>query len=79
MFIPHDAMFYHTERVWLEFVVVAKGLEHHGDNKVKAHSVMHHSSVERSGFGIAPNFLGLRGLVCHVGLGGTAEVLQCYS
>ena len=51
MFIPHDRMFQHIDKICLEFV--AKGLEHNKENIYKAHNVTHiNSPVKYGGLGL---------------------------
>ena len=49
MFIPHDHMFHHIDRVCLEFVAIAHGLEHNKDDIYKAHNVTHITAPLRVG------------------------------
>ena len=39
MFIPHERLFQHIDRICLEFVAITKGLEHNKENIYKAHNV----------------------------------------
>ena len=53
MFIPHDAMFQHIDKICLEFVAIAKGLEHNKENIYKTHIVTHiNSPVKYGGLGL---------------------------
>ena len=53
MFIPHDRMFQHIDKIRLEFVAIAKGLEHNKENMYKAHNVTHiNSPVKYGGLGL---------------------------
>ena len=53
MFIPHDRMFQHIDKMWLIFVAIAKGLEHNKENIYKAHNVTHiNSPVKYGGLGL---------------------------
>ena len=53
MFIPRDRMFQHIDKICLEFVAIAKGLEHNKENIYKAHNVIHiNSPVKYGGLGL---------------------------
>ena len=53
MFIPHDRMFQHIDQTCLEFVAIAKGLEHNKENIHKAHNATHiNSRVKYGGLGL---------------------------
>ena len=53
MFIPHDCIFQHKDKICLEFVAIAKGLEHNKENIYKAHNVTHiNSPVKYRGLGL---------------------------
>ena len=53
MFIPHDRMFQHIDKICLEFVAIAKGLEHNKENIYKAHNATHiNSPVKYGGLGL---------------------------
>ena len=53
MFISHDRMFQHIDNICLEFVAIAKGLEHNKENIYKAHNVAHiNSPVKYGGLGL---------------------------
>ena len=53
MFIPHHRMFQHIDKICLEFVAIAKGLEHNKENIHKAHNVTHiNSPVKYGGLGL---------------------------
>ena len=53
MFIPHDRMIQHIDKICLEFVAIAKGLEHNKENIYKAHNVTHiNSPVKYGGLGL---------------------------
>ena len=61
MFIPHDRMFQHIDKICLEFVAVAKGLEHNKENIYKAHNVTHiNSPVKYVGLGLHQIFRAYR-------------------
>ena len=49
LFIPHDRMFQHIDKICLEFVAIAKGLEHNKENVYKAHNVIHINSPIKYG------------------------------
>ena len=49
MFIPHDRMFRHIDKVCLEFVAITKGLEHNKENIYKALNVTHINSPAKYG------------------------------
>ena len=49
MFIPHDRMFQHIDKICLEFAAIAKGLEHNKENIHKAHNVTHINSLVKYG------------------------------
>ena len=53
MFIPHDRMFHHIDKICLEFVAIAKGSEHNKENIYRAHNVTHiDSPVKYGGLGL---------------------------
>ena len=53
MFIPHDRMFQHMDKICLEFVAIANGLEHNKENIYRAHNVTHiNSPVKYGGLGL---------------------------
>ena len=53
MFISHDCMFQHIDKICLEFAAIAKGLEHNRENIYKAHNVTHISApVKYGGLGV---------------------------
>ena len=53
MFIPHDRMFQHIDKICLEFVAIAKGLEHSKESIYKAHNVSHiNSPIKYGGLGL---------------------------
>ena len=59
MFIPHDRMFQHIDNICLEFVAIAKGLEHNKENIYKAHNVTHiNSPVKYGGLGLQQIYWG---------------------
>ena len=49
MFIPHDCMYQHKDKMCLEFVAIAKGLEHNKENICKAHNGTHINSPVKYG------------------------------
>ena len=49
MFIPHDRMLQHIDKICLEFIAIAKGLEHNKENIYKAHNVTHINSPVKYG------------------------------
>ena len=52
-FIPHDRMFQHMDKICLEFVAIAKRLEHNKENIYKAHNVTQiNSPVKNGGLGL---------------------------
>ena len=59
MFLPYDRMFHHIDKIRLEFVAIAKGLEHNKENTYKPHNVTHiNSPVKYGGLGLR-HILGL--------------------
>ena len=49
MFIPHDRMFHHMDKICLECVAIAKGFEDNKGNIYKAHNVSHITSPVKYG------------------------------
>ena len=53
VFIPHDRMFHHIDKICLDFVAIAKGLEPNTEGIYKAHNVTHiNSAVKYGGLGL---------------------------
>ena len=49
MFIPHNRMFQHIDKICLEFVAIAKEVEYNQENIYNAQNVIHINSLVKYG------------------------------